>query len=100
MSTDEQQPRAEGERVSGAPAGSFDADWVASAAQQQDPGLPLETAQLLAGQAWAQLCEIGELDAPALARALLSANPEVGATPSNVVATATVSFCELHDVRP
>jgi hypothetical protein len=95
-----QQPYAEGERVFGPPGGSFDADWVAAAARQQDPGLPPETASLLAGQAWALLREIGELDAPALARALMAANPGVGATPSNVVATASVSFCQSYGVDP
>ena len=90
----------EGERVFGPPDGSFDADWVAAAARQQDPGLPPETASLLAGQAWAQLRSLGELDAPALARALMAANPGVGATPCNVVATASVSFCETYGVDP
>lgn len=99
MSTSE-PPYAEGERVFGPPAGSFDADWVAAAARQQDPGLPPETAGLLAGQAWAELSRLGDLDAPALARALMAANPGVGATPCNVVATASVSFCELYDVHP
>ena len=84
----------------GPPAGSFDADWVAAAARQQDPGLPPETAALLAGQAWQHLREIGELDAPALARALLAANPDVGATPCNAVATAAIAFCESYDVTP
>jgi hypothetical protein len=93
-------PYAEGERVFGPPSGSFDADWVAAAARQHDPGLPAETATLLAGQAWALLREIGELDAPALARALMAANPGVGATPANVVATASVSFCRSYGVDP
>lgn len=81
-------------------AGSFDPDWVASAARQQDPGLPPETADLLAGQAWARLHEIGELDAPALARSLLAANPGVGATPCNAVATAAVAFCQTYGLTP
>ena len=93
-------PYVEGERVFGPPDGSFDADWVAAAARQSDPGLPAETASLLAGQAWAHLREIGELDAPALARALLAANPDVGATPCNAVATAAVAFCESYGVTP
>ena len=93
------QPYAEGERVSGPPSGTYDADQVASAACQQDPGLPPETAEMLARQAWPLLREIGELDAPALARALMREG-DVGATPANVVATAAVSFCETHGVTP
>ncbi len=73
---------------------------MAAAAQQQDPGLPAETAALLAGQAWTRLREIGELDAPALARALLAAHPDVGATPCNAVATAAVAYCETHGLAP
>lgn len=92
--------RTEGEPVPAAPAGFFDADAVAAAARQQDPGLPPATAEALAGQAWERLRAIGELDAPALARALLAANPGVGATPCNVVAAASVTFCADHDLRP
>jgi hypothetical protein len=91
-------PYVEGERVFAPPNGSFDADWVAAAARQQDPGLPPETAALLANQAWALLRELGSLDAPALARALMAANAGVGATPCNVVATASVAFCESYGV--
>ena len=94
------QSYGEGERVFGPPNGSFDADWVAAAARHQDPGLPPETAALLAGQAWAALREIGELDAPALARALMAANAGGGATPCTAVATAAVSFCESYGVSP
>jgi hypothetical protein len=93
-------PYDEGERGVWPPAKPFDAAEVAGAARQQDPGLPPETASLLAGQAWAELTRLGELDAPALARALMAGNPGVGATPCNVVAAASVSFCELHDLHP
>lgn len=93
-------PYAEGERVFGPPGGTFDADWVAAAARQRDPGLPPETAGLLAGQAWAALRAIGSLDGPALARELLAANSPAGATACNVVATASVEFCELYGVSP
>ena len=93
-------PYVEGERVFGPPAGTFDAAWVAAAARQQDPGLPAETAALLAGQAWARIRELGTLDAPSLARALLASNDGVGATPCNAVATASVEFCEAYGVRP
>ncbi len=94
-----EQSYGEGERVFGPPAGSFDADWVANAARSQDPGLPPETASLLAGQAWPLLREAGELDAPALARALLADNPDVGASPCAVVAAAAVAFCEAYAVE-
>ena len=53
---------------------------------------------MLAGQAWPLLQELGELDAPALARALMTKG-DVGATPANVVATAAVSFCETYGVH-
>ena len=43
-------PYAEGERVFGPPSGTYDADWVAAAACQQDPGLPPETAEMLAAR--------------------------------------------------
>ena len=69
-----------------------DATAVAAGARQRDPGLPPETADLLSGQAVSLLEADAELDAPALARELMSANPDVGATAANVVATATVSF--------
>lgn len=95
-----EQPYVEGERVFGPPAGTYDADWVASAARQRDPGLPAETASLLARAAWPALRELGELDAPALARALLAGNPDVGATPCNAVATAAVDFCTSYGVAP
>lgn len=98
MSTPE-PPYAEGERVFGPPPGTYDADWVSAAARQQDPGLPPETATMLAGRAWEHLRELGTLDAPALARRLMAAE-HVGATPANVVATAAVAFCESYDVRP
>ena len=98
MSSSE-QPYAEGERVFGPPSGTYDADWVAAAARQQDPGLPPETASMLAGQAWPLLQELGKLDAPALARALMTKG-DVGATPANVVALAAVSFCETYGVTP
>lgn len=73
----------------------IDAAAVAAAAQQRDPGLPPETAALLTGQVEALLPSTGT-DAPALARALLAANPDVGATPANVVATSTVEWLASH----
>lgn len=81
-------------------APAYDPDQVAAEARQHDPGLPAETASLLAARAWPLLRELGELDAPALARSLLADHPEVGATPANVVASAAVSFCQDAGLRP
>ena len=81
------------------PGPGYDAEHVAAAARQRDPGLPVETAAMLAERAWEHLREVGELDAPALARSLMAAEG-VGATPANVVATAAVAFCEANDLRP
>jgi len=80
------QPPAEG---SASPSG-FDVAAVAAAARRRDPGLPAETAALLAGQA-GELLASEDLDAPALARGLMAANSHVGATAANVVATAAIS---------
>ena len=88
----------EGERVFGPPQGTYDAAWVASAAQQLDPGLPGETAQLLAGEAFAHLRVIGSPDLPELARRLLADHPEAGATPANMVARAACEFCAVYAV--
>jgi len=88
----------EGERVFGPPQGSYDADWVAASARTADPGLPEETARLLARQAWDHLRETGELDAPDLARRLLVDNRAQGATAANVVAVAAVEFCTAYRV--
>lgn len=88
----------EGERVLGPSTSSFDADLVASAARQKDPGLPEETARELAIYAWEHLRSLGELDAPEIARRLLADHTQAGATAANVVATAAVDFCREHDV--
>ncbi len=88
----------EGERLLGPPKGSYDADWVASAARQKDPGLPEETARELAVYAWEHLRAVGELDAPEIARRLLVDHRKAGATAANVVATAAVEFCQQYDV--
>jgi len=82
------QPPAGGAPSS--PSG-FDAAAVAAAARRRDPGLPAETAALLAGQA-GELLGGEELDAPALARGLLAANSDVGASAANVVAAAAISL--------
>lgn len=88
----------EGERVFGPPQGTYDVDWVAASARTADPGLPEETACLLAGQAWEHLRGIGRLDAPELARRLLLDNRSQGATAANVVAVAAVEFCTAYRV--
>ena len=89
---------SEGERVLGPPQGSYDANWVAAMARQQDPGLPEETARELAVYAWDHLRSIGELDAPELARRLMADHREAGATPAAVVARAAVDFCREYAV--
>lgn len=71
------------------PAG-YDAGRVAAAARMQDPGLPQESAELLARQAGTLLGVSGALDAPELARRLLADNRDLGASAVNVVAVAAV----------
>ncbi len=88
----------EGERVFGPPQGSYDADWVASAARSKDPGLPEALARELAGRAWDHLRSIGSLDAPEVARRLMADEPTAGASPAAVVAKAAVDFCEAYAV--
>ena len=87
---------SEGERVLGPPQGTYDADWVAATARQKDPGLPEETARLLAQEAGTHL-RAGAADAPDLARRLLAAHPESGATAANMVARAA---CLAAGVEP
>lgn len=82
----------EGEPVARPRPPTYDADLVAAAARRADPGLPPETALLLAGQAWEQLRGGTEPDGPAVARALLADNPQAGASACNVVARAAVQF--------
>ena len=89
----------EGERVFGPPAGTYDADWVASVARRADPGLPADLARDLAGQAWAVLQAGTAPDGPAVARALLADNAQAGATACNVVARAAVDFVAAYDVE-
>ncbi len=91
---------SEGERVFGPPGGSYDADWVASAARQQDAGLDPGVAAALSGEAWEQIRGLGELDAPAVARALLARHPDLDASACTVVARAAVDFCESYGVTP
>jgi hypothetical protein len=94
------RPAASPEGASGlGPAhGVYDADWVASAARERDPGLPTETARELAVYAWDHLRETGELDAPEIARRLLADHPDAGATAANVVALSAVTHCQEYEV--
>lgn len=90
----------EGERVFGPPQGTYDADWVASSARQADPGLPHETAVLLARDAWLHLRQAGATDPTEIARRLLADHRQAGATAANVVAVAAVQFCAAYQVDP
>lgn len=94
------EAHGEGERLIGPPPGTYDADWVANTARTADPGLPEEVARELAVHAWEHLREVGELDAPEVARRLLAEHPATGATAANVVAKAAVDFCAAYEVRP
>lgn len=100
VSPDSSGPAAydEGERVLGPPQGTYDADWVAQTARTADPGLPEETARELSVYAWEHLREIGELDAPEVARRLLADHEVAGATAATVVAKAAVDFCQAYAV--
>ncbi len=89
----------EGARVLGPPQGTYDADWVASSARRQDPGLPTETALLLAQESFGHLRVMCQLDAPELARRLMADHDTIGATAANMVATAAVEFCRAHGVQ-
>lgn len=71
----------------------YDPAAVASASRAHDPGLPPETAQLLARQAADHLADMGGLDAPELARRLMR-SADVGASPASVVAAAAVAHCQ------
>lgn len=74
----------------------YDVDRVAAAARAADPGLPRGNARVLAEEAVDHLRE-GAEDAPDLARRLLAAHPEWGATAANVVARAA---CLASGVAP
>ena len=65
----------------------YDPAAVAAAARVADPGLPAETADLLAAEAAGHLLA-GASDAPDLARRLLAEHPEAGASAAAVVARA------------
>ncbi len=77
-------------------AAPYDVARVVADARAADPGLPAETARLLAQEAEAYLRD-GAADAPDLARRLLAAHPESGATAANMVARAA---CLAYGVEP
>lgn len=78
------------------PATAYDVDRVVADARSADPGLPEQTARLLATEAGGHLAG-GAADAPELARVLFAAHPESGATAANVVARAA---CLAAGVAP
>jgi hypothetical protein len=88
----------EGEREIGPPEEAYDADWVAAAARERDPGLPPDTARELAVYAWDHLREVGRPDAPEIARRLFADHRAAGATAANVVALAAVAYCAEYAV--
>jgi len=90
----------EGRSQAGRPRRSAsEGDWVAASARRQDPGLPTETALLLAQESLDHLRVLRELDAPELARRLMADHDTTGATAANMVATAAVEFCRAYGVQ-
>lgn len=90
------------ERGTSPPEG-YDAGAVAAAACDHDPGLPADQAERLARAAGYHLARIGELDAAAVARALLVEDLAGGAaSAAAVVGRAAVDFCRRNgvDLRP
>lgn len=75
-------------------------DAVTAAARRADPGLPAETAQLLAADAGRALQRDPTADGPAVARALLVDHPQAGATACNMVATAALNFLAGQGEEP
>ena len=73
-------------------------DEVAAAARRADPGLPPETAFLLAVEAVAHLRD-GAADAPDVARRLLAHHVEAGASAAAVVARAALDAAAGVDER-
>ena len=72
-----------------------DLDWIVSTARQHDQSLDHDIAVVLAQEAL-QILRGPQApessDAPAVARALLAAHPEYGASTANVIAKAAVDF--------
>src|ERR1700712_5516168 len=75
----------------GASGSWFDPEGVAREAMSKDPGLDSGLAFRLAKKAGAILSEDPDADGPEVARKLLVANRETGASPVNCIATAAVS---------
>jgi hypothetical protein len=82
------------------PESSYDPERVAAAARSADPGLPEEDALRLAREAWRHVREVGCDDAPELARRLMAASKQTGATPATVVAKAAVDHCQDLGIDP
>jgi hypothetical protein len=79
--------------------GGYDVEQVAADARTHDPGLPPETAALLAREAGEHLSALGDPDAPEVARRLLADHPEAGASAAAVVARAACTHVS-GDVAP
>jgi hypothetical protein len=69
-----------------------DLDWIVSTARQHDVSLDHVVAQTLAAEALEVLAGLADVDAPEIARRLLAAHPEHGASSANVVARAAVDY--------
>ncbi|GAC1444907.1 MAG: hypothetical protein NVSMB55_22900 [Mycobacteriales bacterium] len=79
---------------------SYNADRVAAAAMQADPGLPEQDAARLAREAWQHLREAGYDDVSEIARRLMAGPVKVGATPANVIAKAACDHCTSLGIDP
>lgn len=73
----------------------YDPEVVAREAMSKDPGLSSGLALRLAREAGDVLSDNPRADAPEIARRLLIANRETGATPANCIATAAVMHREV-----
>ena len=87
----------EGERVFGPPQGTYDADWVASAALDDGAGPP-DVVRRLAGAAWPALRADPAADEAALARALRAVEPGVPPGAADAVARAALAWCRAYDL--
>ena len=71
----------------------YDVAAVARLVAERHPGLAPDAVTRLAEAAKTHLAEMGELDAPELARRLLAHEPPVDASAASVVAAAAVEHC-------
>ncbi|HWG92762.1 MAG TPA: hypothetical protein VNU66_00865 [Mycobacteriales bacterium] len=85
----------EGERVFGPPLGTYDADWVASAALEATSASP-EVVRRLAAAAWPAL----RAGAPDLAAALRTAVPRAPESAVQAVARTALGWCREYGVGP